>query len=45
MPHWILGDEIEMDEIPTFNPDEYWTWQLEEMGFFHKAQDTTSPKD
>lgn len=45
MPHWTLGEEIMFDQEPGFNPNEYWTWQLEEMGFFDKAQDANGPND
>lgn len=42
--HWFIGDKIEFEQT-EFNPKEYWTWQLEEMGFFDKAHDTTAPND
>ena len=42
--HWFIGDRIEFEQA-VFNPNEYWTWQLEEMGFFDKAQDTNRPND
>jgi len=40
--HWFIGENIE-PEPSEFNPNEYWTWQLEEMGFFNKGHDTTAP--
>jgi len=40
--HWFIGEKIESDQS-DFNPNEYWTWQLEEMGFFNKGHDTTAP--
>ena len=42
--HWFMGKKIEFVQ-PSFNPDEKWTWQLEQMGFFDKAHDTTAPND
>lgn len=40
--HWFLGERIESDQS-DFNPNEYWTWQLEEMGFFNKGHDSNRP--
>ena len=40
--HWFIGERIE-PEKSDFNPNDYWTWQLEEMGFFNKGHDTTAP--
>ena len=40
--HWFLGERLD-PEVSAFNPNDYWTWQLEEMGFFNKGQDTTAP--
>lgn len=40
--HWFLGEKIENTDL-QFNPNDYWTWQLEEMGFFNKGHDTTAP--
>ena len=42
--HWFVGERIEFEQT-QFNPNEYWSWQLEEMGFFDKAQDTNRPND
>jgi hypothetical protein len=39
MPHWILGEEIDEDEIPKFNPNDYLTSELAEMGFFKQFDD------
>ena len=40
--HWFLGERIEPDQS-EFNPNDYWTWQLEEMGFFNKGHESTAP--
>jgi len=42
--HWFFIREIPFEQT-EFDPDEFWTWQLEEMGFFDKAQDTNRPND
>jgi hypothetical protein len=40
--HWFLGERIENPD-PEFNPNDYWTWELEEMGFFNKGHESTAP--
>lgn len=42
--HWFLGEPIVFEQT-EFDPNEHWTWQLEEMGFFHKAHESTAPND
>ena len=42
--HWFLGEKIEFEQA-DFDPNEYWSWQLEEMGFFDKGHDTNRPKN
>lgn len=42
--HWFLGERIEF-EPTAFNPNEHWTWQLEQMGFFNKGHDTDRPNN
>ena len=42
--HWFFVKEIPFEQT-EFNPNDHWTWQLEEMGFFDKAQDTNRPND
>lgn len=43
--HWFFTKQIEIENLSGFNPDDYWTWQLEEMGFFQKEPDTNHPND
>lgn len=40
--HWFMGEKIETDQA-EFNPNDYWTWELEEMGFFNKGHESTAP--
>lgn len=40
--HWFMGERIEPDQT-DFNPNDYWTWELEEMGFFNKGHDAKRP--
>lgn len=42
--HWFLGEKIEFEQA-VFNPNDYWTSELEEMGFFDKVRDTNRPND
>lgn len=42
--HWFMGKKIELEQT-VFNPKDFWTWQLEEMGFFDKAHESTAPND
>jgi len=42
--HWFFLKRIEFEQT-VFDPNEHWTWQLEEMGFFDKGHDTDRPKD
>lgn len=42
--HWMFGEKIEFEQT-EFNPNDHWTWQLEEMGFFDKALESNRPND
>jgi hypothetical protein len=42
--HWFFLKRIEFEQT-VFDPNEHWTWQLEEMGFFDKGHDTDRPKN
>lgn len=39
--HWFIGDEIELDEVPGFNPNDHTTLALEEMGYFAQFDDAS----
>ena len=39
--HWFIGDEIEFDEVPGFNPNDHTTLALEEMGYFAQFDDAS----
>ena len=45
MPHWILGEEISIDEIPTFNPNDHYISELYEMGYFDQFDDAAGKND
>ena len=42
--HWFLGEKIEFEQA-EFNPNDYWTSELVEMGFFDKVRDANRPKN
>jgi hypothetical protein len=42
--HYFLGKVVDIAQ-PEFNPNDYWTWQLEEMGFFDKTHESNRPND
>ena len=38
--HWFMGKRIELEQ-PAFNPNDFWTSELYEMGYFDQFGDTT----
>jgi hypothetical protein len=40
--HWFFLKQIQFEPQPQFDPNEYWTSELEEMGFFRQFDESNS---